>query len=151
MFVEFIWTLRTHSMCLSRIRDTTGKQCPFVQKGLRLLVGIPQSPENCPADRLRTRPVWHFLLPPFCGNKKEGRQQSHDCHLPIDHRYFLILFFPAVVPALHQSLGNGRYPVLRSGSSSSPSWPCDTPHKAFAFLQGCCRTRKTNPLRAEVS
>lgn len=55
--------------CLYRIRDNCGKQCPFVQKGLRLLVGIPQSPENCPADKLRARQVWHFLLPPFYGNK----------------------------------------------------------------------------------
>ena len=130
---------------------STGKQCPFVQKGLRLLVGIPQSPENCPADRLRTRQVWHFLLPPFCGNKKRGRQQSHDCHLPIDHRYFLILFSPALVHAPHRSSGTDRYPVLRSDSSSFLSSQRGTHHRVFSYLQGCCRTQLTNPLRAEVS
>ena len=87
----------------------------------------------------------------FTANKKEGRQQPHDCHLPANHRCFLILFSPAVSSALHQFSGTDRCPVLRSGNSSFPSSPRGTPHRVFSSPQGCCRTRMTNPLRAEVS
>ena len=39
-------------------------------------MGIPQSPENCPADRLRTRRVWHFLWLPFHGKQKKRADSS---------------------------------------------------------------------------
>lgn len=130
---------------------TLGKQCPFVQKGLRLLVGIPQSPENCPADRLRARESGTFYDRRFTANKKEGRQQPHDCHLPIDRRCFLILFSPVLVPAPHRSSGTGRCPVLRSDSSSFLSSQRGTPHRVFSYPQGCFHTRMTDPLHVGVS
>lgn len=124
----------------------------FCTKGTPLVGGQSPNPPRtvlrtgCAPDRSGT-----FYGVHFAANKKEGRQQPHDCHLPKDRRCFLILFSPAVAPALHQSSGSGRCPVLRSGSSSFPSSPRGIPHRVFSSPQGCCRTPKISLLRAGVS
>lgn len=71
---------------------STGKQCPFVQKGLRLLVGIPNPPRTVLRTGCTPEESGTFYGRRFTANKKEGRQQPHDCHLPNAHRCPLSCF-----------------------------------------------------------
>ena len=56
---------------------------------------------GCAPDRSGT-----FFSGHFAANKKEGRQQPHDCHLPVDHSFFI--HFSSFIGIL-----SGRIPLFQ--------------------------------------